>query len=90
MFLFRFFILNFFNVSLKLSSTDRQVLETHPFIFLFRLSKISRLLRIALVFKRLSSTPEKKVKGCVGSGIELLIPKHLFTLQNILIKIINS
>ena len=89
MILFRFFILNFFNVSLKLSSTDRHVLETDLFMFLDRLSEISQLLRIAVVFKRLSSTPEKRVKGCVGSGIELLMSKHPLTLQNILIKIIT-
>ena len=46
MILFRLFILNFFNVSLKLSSTDWQVVETDPLIFLDTFWEISWSLRI--------------------------------------------
>ena len=84
--LFRFFIFNFFNVSLKLSSTDWQAIETDPLIFLDRLWEISWSLRIAVVFEPSNATSEKRVKGCAGSGIELLMPEHPMTLQNFLIK----
>ena len=90
MILFRFFILIFFNASLKLSSTDWQIIETDPLIFLDRLWKISWSLRIAVVFERSNSTSEKKVKGCAGSGIALLMPEHPFTLQNFLLKFTKS
>ena len=73
--LLRFFI-NFFNVSLKLSSKDWQVKETDPFTFLDRLWGISWSLRIAVVFERSNATSEKRVKRCAGSGIKLLMPEH--------------
>ena len=60
--LIRFFILNFFNVSLKLSSTDWQVIETDPLIFLDRLWEISLSLRIVMVFERSDATSEKVSK----------------------------
>ena len=84
--LLRFFILNFFNVSLKLSSKDWQVIETHPFTFLDRLWGISWSLRIAVVFEHSDATSEKRVKGCAGSGIKLLMSEHPLTIQNLLIK----
>ena len=68
----RFFVLNFFNVSLKLPFKDRQVIETDPLTFLDRLWGISWSLRISVVFQRSDATSEKRVKGCGGSGIKLL------------------
>ena len=61
MILFRFFILNFFSVSLKVFSTDWQVIETDPLLFLDRLWEISLSLTIAVVFERSSVTSEKRV-----------------------------
>ena len=84
--LLRFFILNFFNVSWKLSSKDWKVIEPDPFTFLDRLWRISWSLRIAVVFERLDATSEKRVKGCAGSGIKLLMPEHPLTLQSFLRK----
>ena len=77
--LLRFFILNFFNVSLKLSYKDWQVIETDSLTFLDRLWGTSWLLKK-------DATSEKRVKGCAGSGIKLLMPEHPLTLQNFLIK----
>ena len=73
--LFRFFSLNFFNVSLKLSFIDWQVIETDPLIFLDRLWEYHDHLGLLWV------------KGCAGSGIELLLPEHPFEVcQNFLIQ----
>ena len=77
--LLRSFILNFFNVSLKLSYKDWQVIETDSLTFLDRLWGTSWLLKK-------DATSEKRVKGCAGSGIKLLMPEHPLTLQNFLIK----
>ena len=77
--LLRSFILNFFNVSLKLSYKDWQVIETDSLTFLDRLWGTSWLLKK-------DATSEKRVKGCAGSGIKLLMPEHPLTLQNLLIK----
>ena len=84
--LFRFAILNFFNVSLMLSSIDWQVIETDPLTFLDRPWEISLSLRIAVVFERSNTTSEKRVKGFAGCSIQLQMPEHPFTLQNVLIK----
>ena len=84
--LFRFFILNFFNLSLKLSSTDWQVIENNPPIFLNWLWEISLLHRVAVVSEHSDATSEKRVKGLPGPGIKLLMPEHPLTLQNFLIK----
>ena len=85
--LLRFFILNFFNVSLKFSSKDWQVIETDALTFLDRMWGISWSLRIAVVFERSDATSEKRVKGFVGSGINLLMSKNPLTLQKICIKL---
>lgn len=37
-------------------------------------------------FKAQMLCQRKRVKGCANSGITLLMPKHYFTLQNVLIK----
>ena len=39
-----------------------------------------------MVFEHSDATSEKRVKGCAGSGIKLLIPDHPLTIQNLLIK----
>ena len=41
---------------------------------------------IAVVFERSDATSEKRVKGCAGSRIKLLMPEHPLTLQLFLIK----
>ena len=84
--LFRFFVLNFFMVSLKLSSTDRQVIKSDPLTFLARPWEISLSLKIAVVFERSNVTSEKRFKESAGSGIKLLMSEHHFKLQNFLIK----
>ena len=48
--------------------------------------EISWSLRITLVFERSDATSENRVKGFVGSGINLLMPKNPLTLQKIFIK----
>ena len=84
--LYRLFLLNFFNVSLKLFSTDWQVIETDPLTFPDRVCEISLSLWIAVDFDCSNATLKKRVKWCAGSGIKLLVPEHPFTLQNVMIK----
>ena len=55
---FRFFILNVFNV-LMLSSTNWHVIETDSLLFLDRPGEISLSLRIAVVFERSNATSEE-------------------------------
>ena len=84
--LFILFIHNFFNVAVKLSSTDWPVIENNPLTFLDRPWEISLSLRIAVVFERSYATSQKRLKGCAGSNINLLMHEHPFTLQIFLVK----
>ena len=81
--LFRLFILNFFNVSLQLFSTDWRLIETDLVTFLDRPSEISLSLKITVVFELSNATSEKRIKGCLGSGIKLLMAEDPFTFQNV-------
>ena len=50
------------------------------------INRIPWSLRIAVVFEHSDAMSEKRVKGCAGSNIKLLMPQHSPTLQNLLIK----
>ena len=70
--LFRLFILNFYNVYLKLPSKDWQAIETDQSYFQIDHENYHCHL-VLLWFLNVKMLSQKTVKGCVSTGIKLLI-----------------